>query len=123
MIPNNWYIYFEWRNFGRTTAIIEESIAGIQDIETLPEAPDYAKCSAFGMLANTIAANETCGTREFGPSIKTKDNGKHIRYVVFGRLTYRDLAQERHHTGFAMEVWSVGPAASTYQNDKYEYWD
>src|SRR5260221_3864431 len=123
MIPNNWYISFEWRNFGRTAALIEEHIAGIQDITTLSNSPDYTKCSPLDMLAQTIAANETCGTREFGPAIQTRDNGAHIRYVVFGRLTYRDLAGDRHHTGFAMEVWSVGRAGTTYPSHKYEYWD
>lgn len=124
MVHNNWYISFEWRNFGRIPAVIETSVATIQDQDTLSDTPDYSKCQTLDMKQHTVAANETCMTREFGPSIKFKPDGTTpIRYVVYGLVTYRDLSGKPHKAGFAMDVWSVAPAANMYGGDKYNYQD
>jgi len=123
VIPNNWYISFIWRNFGRTSAVVEEFIAGIQDMDTLADSPDYSKCSPLPCNAQTVAAGEAFETHEFGPGGPPTKDEKAIQYVVFGRLTYRDLGGERHRVGFGMEVSAHMPAASTYRNRNYEYWD
>jgi hypothetical protein len=49
--------------------------------------------------------------------------GQIPQYVIFGRLTYRELTGKIHHTGFAWEVAPFMPAAVAYANDAYHYYD
>lgn len=122
-IPNSWFIGFSLKNIGRTPAIIEDCIVRIEDIDTLPEFPSYE--NAFPLACNhTVAANIEFETSEIGKSPEGgMKNGKPINYVVFGRLTYKELNGKVHHTGFAVEVSPHLPAATGFRNKNYTYYD
>lgn len=120
--PNEWYIETEWRNVGRTPAIVEECVIKLLDKPTLPATPDYSNAAHVGLRA-TFPADATGTTGQIGPGNKLRPNGTAIEYVAFGRVTYRELNGRTHHTGFAVEVWAIAPGFVMLPNKNYEFWD
>ncbi|HKA75486.1 MAG TPA: hypothetical protein VKD19_00110 [Pseudolabrys sp.] len=121
---NNWYISFYWRNVGRAPALIEECTVKIESTDMLPNIPDYANASQL-ICPSTVAKDIEFETNQIGPADpkRTKD-GKAVNLTVYGRLTYKGLGGNLHHTGFAVDVSPHLPAFSTHaKNKKYEYYD
>ncbi|HXM80517.1 MAG TPA: hypothetical protein VN929_01180 [Burkholderiales bacterium] len=124
MIPNNFFISFVCRNVGRAPAIIEACFAKIQNITTLPEIPDYSAPIIPLRCPATVATNVDFETSAFGPAPQPGiDPNSAIRYVVYGKMTYKELNGTVHHTGFAVEVSPHMAAASAYSSNAYDYYD
>jgi hypothetical protein len=71
-----------------------------------------------------VAQNTGFETNEVGPARGTgTKNGQAIIFVLFGRLTYKDLSGAIHHTGFALEVSPHMPAFTPHHNPAYDYYD
>ena len=122
-IPNNWYISFVWRNVGRAPALIKDCILKIEDRDALPPIPDYSNSSPL-TCQQTLSSDKTFETNQIGPSHDKRVKAeKPIRLIAYGKLTYKDLSGKEHHTGFATEVSAHLPAANTYENEAYEYYD
>ena len=108
---------------GRAPALIEDLVFRLVDIETLPPKPDYTGASPL-VCQRTVPEGVDFEPTTFGPSPETAmKDGNPIRYVAFGRMTYRGLGGKQHHTGWALEVAPVGPFAGPYSNPEYEYYD
>jgi len=121
-IPNNWYISFIWRNIGRSPALIEGCAFKIEETSRLPQKPDYSNASEL-TCPSSIAAGVEFETSRVGPAPeKGVKNGKPINLTVYGKLTYKELSGELHHTGFAVDVSPHLPAASTSKCKNYEYY-
>jgi hypothetical protein len=121
LTPNNWYISFRCKNVGRMPAVTEECILKLVDKDAAPPTPDYS--GPFGTLVpRWVSHGKTFNTREMGPALGMKD-GKPINFVVYGRLTYKELNGRPHHTGFAVEVSPHIAAFSGYPSDAYDYYD
>ena len=122
--PNNWTIVLRWRNVGRAPAVVEEFVLTIRDIDTLPPMPDYGDASLVVCNAHAVMPGQAFVTQRVGPSsaIAMKD-GKPVHFVIFGKITYRQLSGTRHSTGFAMSVSPDRPTASVYRSDAYNYWN
>ena len=122
-IPNNWYISFIWRNIGRSPALIEGCAFKIEDTSTLQEPPDYSNASEL-TCPSSVAAGVEFETSKVGPAPeKGIKNGKSINLTIYGRLTYKELNGQLHHTGFAMDVSPHLPAANTSKCKNYEYYN
>lgn len=119
-LANNWYISFHWINVGRAPAVIDECICRIQDKDTLPDIPDYTNGTNLN-VPNTVAKDVTFETSKIGPGQTRVKGGEPINFIVYGRLTYRELNGKVHQTGFAIEVSPHLPACNTYK--KYEYYN
>lgn len=123
ILPNFWWISFVCRNVGRAPAIVEECLVKIQDITTLPEVPDYTdpihlRCPA------TVGTGVDFETSIIGrPGEPGIDPSKATRFVVYGRITYKELNGKAHHTGFAVEVSAMMAATIPYFNNAYDYYD
>jgi len=123
-IPNIWSVSFGWKNGGRFPAIVEECIIKIEDIDLMPSIPNYergfpARCK------HIIGVGDIAETTGLGPARNrtlTK-NGQAIRFIVYGRMTYKELNGKIHHTGFAEEISAHLPASTPYRNKAYEYYD
>jgi hypothetical protein len=120
--PNNWYISFRCRNVGRTPATVEECIVQLRDKEQLPDAPNYDLKSRLPG-PRWLSSNETFDTQPMEPASHTMKDGKPIQFVVFGRLTYKELNGKKHHSGFAVEVSPHIAAFMGYPNGAYDYYD
>ncbi len=122
--PNSWTVVLRWRNVGRAPAIVEEFVLKISDIDALAPTPDYSSAGLLVCHAHAVAPGQTFVTQRVGPSpaIAMKD-GKAVHFVLFGRITYRQLSGARHVTGFAMSVSPHAPTASVLRNDAYNYWN
>lgn len=89
----------------------------------MPEFPDLSKMQDFG-CQRIVAADRAFDTREIGPGEPKRMKGdKEVFFIVFCRLTYKDLSGTIHHTGFAVEVSPHMPVSSNYRNKNYEYYD
>jgi len=121
---NNWTIVLRWRNVGRAPAIVEEFILKLCDIDELPTVPDYSEASLVVCNAHAVMPGQTFVTQRLGPSsaIAMKE-GEPVRFVLFGKIIYRQLSGARHATGFALSVSPHAPTASVYRNDAYNYWN
>lgn len=117
---NEWYISFEFRNVGRLPAKVEECLLRLVDRSQLPRKPDYTGAGQLG-CKSTFAAGESDWTTQIGPSVATDATGTFINYAAVGRLTYRELSGEIHHTGFGVEVSPAFPATSACTEDAYTY--
>lgn len=124
-LANNWFISFVWRNVGRTPAVVEECIYKIEPTDSLSEEPDYSGGSRLGGFPSTVARDIEFETRRVGPGEEKRViNGDAIELTVYGKLTYKKLNGEIHHTGFAIDVSPHLPASQTHnRNRKYEYFD
>ena len=122
--PNAWFLSTRWKNVGRMPAIVDELVIKIQDMDTLPPTPDYSGVPPMGIERVIAPDTETTDTQPMGPGLGSgiKD-GKPIRFVVFGRLTYKELNGRVHHTGFAVQVNPHFIGTNGYGNPAYEYWD
>jgi hypothetical protein len=122
--PNNWTIVLRWRNVGRAPAVVEEFILKILDIDALPPMPDYSDASLIVCNAHAVMPGQVFVTQRVGPSSAiAMKNGKPVRFVTFGKITYRQLSGVRHSTGFALSVAPDRPGAGVYRNDAYNYWN
>ena len=123
LVPNNWFISFRCRNVGRTPAVVEECIIKLCDKAALPQTPDYS--GPFGMMSapRWVSHDKSFETQPMGPEPTTTKNGQPIIFVVYGRVTYKELNGTVHHTGFAVEVSPHMAAFSGYPNDTYDYYD
>jgi hypothetical protein len=117
-IPNDWYISLQWRNIGRTPALVQDCIFKIQDKESLPATPDYTGSGPPLSCQRTVAADERFSTGEVGPA-----PGRTNLLVFFGRMTYEELNGRVHHTGFALEVAPMMPVFGPYISNAYDYYD
>jgi hypothetical protein len=71
-----------------------------------------------------VAQNTGFETNEVGPARGAGTrNGQAIFFVLFGRLTYKDLSGTIHHTGFAVEVSPHMAAFIPHHNKAYDYYD
>jgi hypothetical protein len=120
---NNWYIKLHWKNVGRSPALIERCEFKFVDKNLIPKRPNY---SDSGDLATVSMAPQDSEfeTNEVGPgpTLSMKD-GKPIQLVCFGRLSYKDLGGDLHHTGFALEVSPHIAAFVPHYNPAYDYYD
>jgi hypothetical protein len=124
MTANNWFITFRCRNVGRSPAVVDECITKLQDRSTLPSIPNYAEAVPCG-IPRWVAPNEPFKTEPpFGPApINGMKDAPAIQFIVYGRITYRELNGAKHHTGFAVAVSPHMPAFSSYPSDAYNYYD
>ena len=122
--PNSWAVVLRWRNVGRAPAIVEEFVLKIRDIDALAPTPDYSDAGLVVCHAHAVAPGQAFVTQRVGPSaaIAMKD-GEAVHFVIFGKITYRQLSGARHVTGFALRVSPHAPTASVYRNDAYNYWN
>jgi hypothetical protein len=122
-IPNNWYIKLRWKNIGRAPALIDRCSFKLADQSTIAAQPDYTNSQEFLCVADVPPA-ETFDTNQIGPSPASgiKD-GKPIMFVLFGRMTYRELNGRAHHTGYAVEISPHMAAFSRHINNTYDYYD
>ena len=99
--PNAWYITFEWRNFGRSPALIKECVVRIVDRDLMPPVPDYEGSKPL-LCPAIVGASSPFATGAIGPSRGTgiKD-GNAVQFIVFGKLTYSQMNGTLHHSGFA----------------------
>ncbi len=118
---NAWFFSVKWKNVGRTPALIESLEIKIVDKDELPAAPDYTGHLNLEFVY-TLAANKSFSTREAGPATPMK-NGEAIRYVVYGRITYKDLSGNMCHTAFAQEISPNMPVCSSLANEAYSFFD
>ena len=123
LVPNDWFIKLRWKNVGRSPAIIERCEFKLIDKDVISVQPDYSNSQDLLTVA-MVAQNTGFETNEVGPArgSGTKD-GQAIMFVLFGRLTYRDLNAIEHHTGFAIEVSPHIAAFSPHNNPAYDYYD
>lgn len=121
-LENNWFVSFNWKNVGRAPAIIKSCIFKIEDRDNLADRPDYSNASCLN-CTQTISSGGDFETNKVGPGDARTKNGVAIRYVIYGKLNYKDLSGKEHNTGFAVEVSAHLPASSTYENEYYEYYD
>jgi hypothetical protein len=120
--PNAWYIKLHWKNIGRSPAMIERCEFKLVDKDIIPAQPDYTGSHDLSTVA--MAAQDTeFETNEVGPGNVTTKNGQPILFVMFGRLTYRELNELIHHTGFALEVSPHIAAFNPHYNRAYDYYD
>jgi len=123
LVPNSWFIKLHWKNVGRSPAIIERCEFKLIDKDVIPGRPDYTNSQDLLTVA-MVAQNTGFETNEVGPALGTgAKNGQAIIFVVFGRLTYRDLNGVEHHTGFAIEVSPHMAAFSPHNNPAYDYYE
>jgi hypothetical protein len=122
-VPNSWFISFVWKNVGRAPAIVEDFVLRIADPATLSEVPNYDGATSLDVRA-TFPPGEIGETRQIGPSPGPGgQDGTTIEFVVFGRMTYKELNGKVHHTGFAQQVSPHIPASVGYANKAYEFYD
>ena len=122
-MANNWWVSFNWRNIGRSPALIESCVFHIEDTNNFPKIPDYVTASKL-TCPSTVAAGIAFETSKVGPAVERQAIGKEaICLTVYGRLTYKELNGQRHHTGFAVDVSPHLPASSTSKHKDYEYYD
>lgn len=121
-VPNAWYIKLRWKNVGRSPALIERCELKLVDKDFIPSQPDYSGSVDLPTVA-MAAQDSEFETDEIGPGNVTTKNGQPILFVVFGRLTYKQLNGMVHHTGFALEVSPHIPAFSPHHNRAYDYYD
>jgi hypothetical protein len=117
-------------NLGRAPAIIDECLLCFSRISDLPlDKPDYSRGIRV-FVKHTCASGEMIRSRSgIGPSpdigVAFIDGGvPYTRWAVYGRITYREMHGDEHHTGFAVEVLMgdvmdhirIGGSAYEYQN-------
>jgi hypothetical protein len=107
---NAFFVRLKWKNVGGAPAVIEDCVVLCDDLERLPEQPEYAAAVAIECPRN-LAPGGAFETKGFGPAVggvhgeaRAVKNGVPVRVMVYGRLTYRDPAGRAHSTGFSMEV-------------------
>jgi hypothetical protein len=122
LIPNHWYISFRCKNVGRMPAVTEECIIKLVDKDEIASTPDYSGPFAF-QVPRWVSQGDAFDTRKMGPAPPGMKDGKPIMFIVYGRLTYRELNGKPHHTGFAVEVSPHMAAFSGHPNDAYDYYD
>lgn len=123
IVPNDWFIKLHWRNVGRSPAIVERCEFKLIDKDVVSARPDYSNSQDL-LTAAMVAQNTGFETNEVGPAPGSgTKNGQAIIFVLFGRLTYKDLSGAIHHTGFALEVSPHMPAFSPHHNRAYDYYD
>ena len=122
-LPNNWWISLRWRNVGRAPAVIEECIIFFEPTDQIPVVPNYSNPSTLS-CPHTVAKDIPFDTPEIGPAeIKRTRNGEPVNLTVYGRLTYKELNGETHHTGFIVDVSPHFPVYSVHKNKNYDYYD
>jgi len=95
--------------------LIDKSIA--------PSQPDYSNSADLSAPA-MVAQDTKFETTEVGPGPTAgMRNGQPVQLVFFGRLTYKDLSGNTHHTGFAIEVSPHIAAFIPHHNKAYDYYD
>lgn len=115
---NNYFVSFQFKNNGRSPALITNLVFKIIETNELPATPDYSLCENKLTCQATLAAGKMCESSQVGPS-----PGKDVQYTIFGKLTYKDMAGIEHHTGFAIDISQHLPAASTNKNELYDSHD
>jgi hypothetical protein len=77
------------------------------------------------ILAAAVLAPQCIGPAapSWAQAASSERTGKPITFVVYGRLTYKELNGRLHHTGFAVEVSPHIAAFSGYPSDAYDYYD
>ncbi|MBY0577907.1 MAG: hypothetical protein K2P57_02565 [Burkholderiales bacterium] len=115
---NNYWISLLFKNNGRSPARITNLVFKIIETNELPAVPDYSLCESKLICPATLASGREFESNKVGPS-----PGKDVQYTIFGKLTYKDMAGVEHHTGFAIDISPHLPAASTNQNELYDFHD
>jgi hypothetical protein len=124
IIPNYFSISFVCRNVGRTPAIIEEFFVKIHDKRTIPDIPDYSEPHIRLRCPATVATNVEFESSSFGPpSQPGATSDEVIFYVIYGKITYKELNGTTHHTGFSVEVSPHMAASTSHPNPAYDYYD
>lgn len=121
-VANSWFAAPKWKNIGRTPAILEELLITLGDIDLLPEKVDY-KFAAPLNIQRFVGVGEEFEQQGFGPSAALEKDGKPVRFIVYGVLSYRGLSGGPiHKTGFSFEVSAHLPAISSYVGESYDYY-
>lgn len=117
-VPNNVWLSLQFKNNGRSPALITGIAVHLERTTDLPEVPDYARCNATLVCPAALAAEKEFETNEIGPA-----PGEDVQMTLWGRLTYSDVAGVEHHTGFAIDFSQWMPASSTNKNRAYDHHD
>lgn len=117
-VPNNVWLSLQFKNNGRSPALITGIVVHLERTTDLPEVPDYARCNATLVCPAALAADKAFETNKIGPA-----PGEDVQMTLWGRLTYSDVAGVRHHTGFAIDFSQWMPASSTNKNQAYDHHD
>lgn len=124
IIPNYFWISFVCKNVGRAPAIIEECFVKIHDKKTISKIPDYSEPRIHLRCPATVAVGIEFETSSFGPPSQPDiAEADVIFYVIFGKITYKELNGTIHHTGFSVEVSPHMAASTSHPNPAYDYYD
>lgn len=118
LVPNNVWLSLQFKNNGRSPALITGIAVHLERTTDLPEVPDYSRCNATLVCPAALAADKEFETNEIGPA-----PGEDVQMTLWGRLTYSDVAGVEHHTGFAIDFSQWMPASSTNKNRAYDHHD
>jgi hypothetical protein len=120
---NDWWISITWKHVGRTPALITACEFRFQDIEALTDSPDYSQCEQVGVRPS-LAAGEDFPTPPVGLGRhRMRPDGTARQVVMYGRLTYTDMAGREHHSGFALELNPKPKGGIEHRNPAYNYYD
>ncbi len=120
---DNWKASIEWKNIGRSPAIIEDCSGFIIEKSLLGPQPDYDLPNPIQLRCqHSLGVDRSTFTDEMGPLV-VKRGKDYIFYVFYGRLTYKSLDGNIHHSTFAIEVAPYMAAFSTYPHDSYHQYD
>ena len=120
IVPNNFFIRLKWKNVGRSPAVIEECSFKFEDTNKVGIEPDYLDAGHLN-TNSTVSVGEEFETNAVGPAPSPANAD--IQYIMFGRLTYREINGRRHHTGFALNISPHIAAFSRYSETAYDYYD
>ena len=123
-IPNYYWISFVARNVGRTPAIVEECIVKVHDSKAAPDIPDYGEPTIHLRCPATVEVGAEFETSAFGPPSQPGVNLEDAtEYVIYGRITYRELNGKEHRSGFSFQVSSIMPASTNFPKQAYDYYN
>lgn len=122
VIANDWMVSISWKNIGRNPALISAFEFCFQDSEVIQDTPDYSLCRQVG-VAPSLAAGERFETQPVGiGGGHIRADGMPTQFVMYGRLTYTDMAGRKHYSGFALDLAPIGCLAIEHRNAAYNYY-
>ncbi len=113
-LPTDPWLSIILDNNGKTAAFVDEIAVVVCDFDALPPKPDYSKSERLADLRLTPGAREI---RTFGFDMRTV-GGK----IVYGRVYYTDIYNQRHSSGFIRHILS-SMAISVEASKEYTAWD
>jgi hypothetical protein len=122
-IPNFYFVNPILRNAGRMLAIIESVEFQFVPAHEAPKTPDYSNMLALNHPMFVQAGDLTPREQREGsisPVGPDKSRGD-MDFVFYGRVRYKGLTTKGHLTGFAITIWSIAPASTSFGGEEYNY--